>query len=355
MILGLLLSCGESIKSMSKTGQDQQFKQHYLKHFAKYFDKIYLLSYEKEKPLHLPKNVICLTNEKNLHRYLFALLAPLIYKKEFSECNTIRAYHLSGTIPALIARLLFGKNFVFNYAYNYKSFALVEKKYFQYILFVLLQPLVFVIAKKILIANKNLINNSHKLVYLPNGVDPTFFKPKTLTKEKSKLILSVGRLESQKNYQNLISALSGSKLKLKIVGRGKLKQELLTLAKKLNIDLEITEKIPNSQMPIIYSKADLFIMPSIIEGHPKALLEAMACTLPVIGTNVQGIKEIIIDKQNGLLCDTNTSSIRGAIETLLNNHVLRKNLSVNARKFVIKNFNLKSLIKAEISAIKSAA
>ena len=75
--------------------------------------------------------------------------------------------------------------------------------------------------------------------------------------------------------------------------------------------------IPNSELPGYINKAKAFVLPSIYEGHPKALIEAMACSIPVIGCDSPGIKEIIGNGSNGLLCATTPGSLRNAINKVL--------------------------------------
>jgi glycosyltransferase involved in cell wall biosynthesis len=81
---------------------------------------------------------------------------------------------------------------------------------------------------------------------------------------------------------------------------------------------------------------------------PKALLEAMACGLPCIGTNVAGIKEIIIHRENGYLCETTAASIKEAILEIMNNHMLQERIGRNARIMVVEKFALETVLKNEI-------
>ncbi len=86
---------------------------------------------------------------------------------------------------------------------------------------------------------------------------------------------------------------------------------------------------------------------------PKALLEAMACGLPCIGSNVEGIREIIKHKENGYLCETDAESIRQAILEVLEDGALRKNIGQNARRTIIDNFSLKKGLEKEVALYES--
>ena len=88
------------------------------------------------------------------------------------------------------------------------------------------------------------------------------------------------------------------------------------------------------------------------EGHPKALIEAMACGCACVGTDSPGIREILVHEGNGLLCAANPASIKNAIETLLSNEKLKNKLQKNARDFAEKHFSSAKLIEREIKLLQ---
>jgi glycosyltransferase involved in cell wall biosynthesis len=352
MNLAIFPALGDSLSKMSKTGQDVQLINEYLPSFLKKYSKIYFFSYDHETPKTLPKNVTVLSNKYKLHRYLYGILMPFVYRNELQSCNVIRAYHLSGTFPAIISKVFLNKPFIFNYGYDYKKFALIEKKYLQHAMLFVLQPFAILLAKKIFMAGYENLKISKKSIYLPNGVNLKIFTPKkNKNLQKCVRLLSVGRLESQKNYPMLLESVSGLNVDVTIVGTGQLKFQLLQKAKKMGIILKIIDKVPHNQMPSMYKKADIFVMSSLTEGNPKALLEALATGLPSVGTKVEGIKEIIIDKENGLLSDTTTKDIRAKIMELIKSKKLREKLSKNARKTIVEKYDLQKLLKIETSTL----
>lgn len=356
MILGIILSIGDSITNMSKSGQDVRFKKYYLEEYSKNFSKIYLFSYKNEKISELPSNVILVPNKYELSRYLYAILMPFLNLNIFLKCDVFRVFHLLGVIPAVLSKIFLKKRFIFNYAYDYFSFSLIEKKYVQSLILKIIEPLALFFTDRVFVANENLFNrfrNNKKIVFLPNGVDVDFFSSKRLTnKNTSKTILSVGRLEKQKNYENLILALSGLKTKLILVGNGTLRNKLIKLADKKRVNLKLIEKVDNTKMPSVYNQADIFVLPSLKEGSPKVLFEAMSCGLPVVGSGVEGIKEVIIHEKNGILVKTDNLSIREGIKKILFNKKLSQKLGKRARIDAIKKFNFKALIAKEVKLIK---
>jgi glycosyltransferase involved in cell wall biosynthesis len=168
-------------------------------------------------------------------------------------------------------------------------------------------------------------NNSIKSKYLPNIIrdDNVYFKKR----EKLKPILIVTRtLDEVYNIPLSIMAFKDLKkvvpdAKLKIVGDGKLKNEILELVKKENIDdIEFIGRVPNSKIGEILNTADIFINTSNKDNMPLSLFEALACGLPVISTKVGGIPDYITDGINGFLIEPNNKEqLISKIIYILNN------------------------------------
>ncbi|MCR4324830.1 MAG: glycosyltransferase family 4 protein [Candidatus Curtissbacteria bacterium] len=354
MNLAIFLSTGESFEDMDKRGQGSQFRKFYLKAFSQNFDLVYIFSYSNEKVKGLPDNVFVIKNKFSLPRYIYALLLPILERNTIKTCTVIRTYHISATPPAIISKIIYNIPFVFNYAYDYKKVARLERKYPQILFFTLVEPFAKFFANKIFVASKEISTGTKKEIFLPNGVDTEFYKPQKV-KKKGNMILTIGRLESQKNFESLIKAIKGLNVELVIVGSGKLKKKLIQDAKKQKVNLKIIDRLENTRLPSLYNKADIFVLPSLIEGSPKSLLEAMSCSIPPIGTNVMGIREIIKNKNNGLLAKVDSESLSKKIKYLITNPSVRLKLGKNARGFIEKNYDLKNLIKIEISTIKNAA
>ncbi len=357
MNLGIFLSSGDSLTDMEKYGQADRFKSFYLKYFADNFDNIYLFSYENEKISGLPRNVKLVGNRYKIHRWLYNLLIPFLEYKNILKCDVFRAYHLSGTFPAIVTKIFFLKPFVFNYGYDYREFVVVEKKYFQYILLTLVHPLACFFAERIIAVTKAVLKwtPKEKTVFIPNGVDTKVFKPLRKLNSKRLKVINIGRLETQKNQLNLVKSLKGLPVDLLIIGRGSLKNQILKLAKDLKVNVKIIDRVDNTKLPKMYNQADIFALPSITEGPVKVLLEAMACGLPVVGSKVNGIKEILKDNVNGIFCSTEVKSIRRAIVKLVSSRELRVKIGDNARQYMVENFELLKLLHKEVLLIKGAS
>jgi len=105
------------------------------------------------------------------------------------------------------------------------------------------------------------------------------------------------------------------------------------------LPITITGHIPHSDLPAYYSLIDVFIHPSLRDGMPNAILEAMACEKAVIATAVGGTKEILEDGKNGVIVNVNDASMLAKkIIELLDNPKKRELLGKNARELITSKF-----------------
>lgn len=153
--------------------------------------------------------------------------------------------------------------------------------------------------------------------------------------EKKNIIVTVGRLTKEKGHKILIEAFAkvqDKSWKLSIVGDGRERQSL----EKLAVDLRIQDRVIfhghqanfNKQL----SEAKIFVLPSLSEGFPNALIEAMSVPLPCIATIcTPGIKEVVEDEKNALLVEkNNANALADTINRLVLDESLREKLASNA-------------------------
>nr|WP_276698471.1 glycosyltransferase [Methanobacterium formicicum] len=193
-----------------------------------------------------------------------------------------------------------------------------------------------------------------KIDVIPFGVDTEFFRPLDVYKDENIFqILSVGYLIERKGFEYLIKAMpfvlkEHKQARLKIVGSGPMESKLKELIYELNLEgeVEILKNVSDEELLMIYNSADIFVLPSIVdsqgntEGLGVVLLEAMACGLPVIGSNVGGIPDIIENNESGLLVpERDIPSLTGAILQLTTDHKLRGKLSHSSLNTVKNRFN----------------
>ena len=153
-------------------------------------------------------------------------------------------------------------------------------------------------------------------------------------------VLSVGRLDPEKGAIHLIRAMAillqngKQDFILNIVGDGREKAALETEVRRLGLTKYVKFYGYISFGPellSLYEASDLFVLPSLTEGCPQTLFEAMAYGLPVVATKVGGIPDLIADEENGLLVHPgNPKDMSHAIERLITDTDLKDRLSKNA-------------------------
>lgn len=203
---------------------------------------------------------------------------------------------------------------------------------------------------------KDLIRNS-KIKIIQNGIfGIDRFKPiKTRSAEPYRLI-SVGRLSWEKGHIFLIRAMEiilkrFPQTTLSIVGDGVEKKKLVELTESLGISgsVHFLGFVERKNIPEVLFGHDIFILPSIWEGFPYTLIEAMASALPVVATNVGGVKELIIDHEGGILVESKDyDGIAQSIIDLLNNSGLRERFgSFNRKRVEAEFYGSKMLLSME--------
>lgn len=303
-----------------------------------------------------------LPNKWNIRSKLYSIIAPFLHQRALKEANFYKTNQMNGAWTAVLAKLLFRKKLIVKTGYQWSlNFARENDDKFKKTLIYLVELISYRYADKVTVtsqeAKRHVIEaykvQPEKISLIPNYIDTDLFKPIKINRSDAKIRLCfVGRLVECKNLFSLIDAVKDLEIQLTIIGDGPLRKELEARSNALGINVVFKGIIPNNEVPIELNHADIFIQPSLYEGNPKTLLEAMACRLAVIGTDVPGINEIITYGENGLLCETSAESIREAIQTLLNNKELRTNLGKNAAEYIRQNFSLDVLIKREVKLLE---
>lgn len=168
-------------------------------------------------------------------------------------------------------------------------------------------------------------------------------------------ILYVGQISKAKGVNLLLHAflkIKNQHLELNLVLIGKLHEHILNVSQ---IKSEIGKRIhylgylSQKKVSKFMKSAEILILPSLSEGSPKVICEALACGTPVIGSRIAGIEEIIKDGFNGLLVTPNNiDELAKAIDTLLLNKELIQQFSKNAITIINENFNMELNIKKYI-------
>lgn len=159
---------------------------------------------------------------------------------------------------------------------------------------------------------------------------------------ESHVVVSAGRMTTQKNQKMLIEAFSEvnkkyPEYKLIIYGEGELRKDLENKIDELNIksNVSLPGNVPDIHEQI--KNAEIFVLSSDFEGLSNALMEAMLMGFPVISTDCAGSDEIIQNKSNGLIIPVgDKQALIGSLTELIENKELKETLSVNAKKSMEK-------------------
>jgi len=190
--------------------------------------------------------------------------------------------------------------------------------------------------------SKSLMVRSSKIVNIPNCIDVDRFekpvdkisKKISLGIEPNNLIIgTVANIKAVKNHRNLLFAFEKLRKQMKdvtliLVGSGPLDDQIRRLTSELGLSENVVFLGHRSDIAELYQIFDIFCLSSFSEGFPLSILEAMACEVPVVATNVSGINEIIQSGINGILVPSdNSNTLAGALVMLAQNAILRQTVA----------------------------
>ena len=175
--------------------------------------------------------------------------------------------------------------------------------------------------------------NAKNIYYISGiGIDTGKFANPSVSREikrnelgiplNSTVLISIGELSKRKNHQVIIKALSkikSDKLHYIICGQGKLRDKLLSLCARLKVENRVMFLGYRNDTVDLLHMSDIFVFPSLQEGLPVALMEAMAAGLPCVASKIRGNVDLLEHEKGGLLCDANNDEYSGAIENILKN------------------------------------
>ena len=171
-----------------------------------------------------------------------------------------------------------------------------------------------------------------------NGIDLSRCVPKTTYETgETVTILHVGRFDVPKNHPGLLEAFrllleTHPECRLRLVGDGELRPDMEKLAREKGIaDFVEFCGMQSNVYPYLHD-ADIFTLPSIYEGNPMTIIEAMGTGLPIVASRVGGIPDMISDGESGLLVEPEPQSICAGLTRLVGDAALRQRLGLAARK-----------------------
>ena len=368
MILALFFTRGVSLKIWHETGLFYREKQLYESHLKNGdLKKIYWLTYGRNDfeisqqlkakgVLHPSIEIISMPRmfRTRTGKLIYSFLLPIIQRTYLKRADVYKTNQMDGSWSAILSKLLYGKFLIVRTGYTLSSFGKnLKNSKLRIWIYQLIEWFAYKFADRAVVASKKDYNyvidnyklSADKLTILPNYVDTDSFKP--LQRDRyEKRIVCVGRLNRQKNLFNLISALAKTEFSLDVFGQGELRDALEKHAINAGSMVRFKGCVPNSELPMVLNRYKYYIIPSFFEGMPKTLLEAMACGCICIGSNVDGINEVIRRDFNGYLSNgTDDEEIYQALNTAIkdDNELIVK----NAVETITKRFSLKAITQLD--------
>lgn len=312
MRIGVIPAIGAGLQTMHATGQLERLWAH-LDAYGQEVTFFSYLSPDAEWPLwrqfcgtnsigrRLPTNIRGWSPKR------LALLWPLVSPVAFRSCDVLRGLNLQAAVPCLMARIIHGIPFVVSHGADYEAIARIHGHDGQARKWRWLRRLAFRFAAAVIVPNPVQAERLQRqfprarIVHLPNWVDTERFHPtKAGPPGPRRVLLYVGRLVAEKNLARLARVADQIGVPLYVIGAGPEEVELQRLGAKC------LGTIPWVVLPryLAMAESGCFVLPSISEGHPKALLEAMATGLQcAVSSRVEGVVEhmkdaVVFDPEN---------------------------------------------------------
>lgn len=197
-----------------------------------------------------------------------------------------------------------------------------------------------------------------RIIHHPIGIDITRFQPRTgqykqQGNDEPVTIVTVGRLVQEKGMGYALEALAGVRkqrpnlpVRYRILGGGPLENSLRVQAKHLGLDDIVEFMGPQDQAVVrsVLAQADLFLLPSVAEALPVSIMEAMACGLPVVATEVGSVAELVKDGHTGrLVPPADSKALARALLEMLDRRESWSKLGSAGRSLVAQRYDIDKL------------
>lgn len=303
-------------------------------------------------------------NKWGLPNTVFGALLPFGYFQKIRKVDVLKTNQMYGAHVAAKVSRIFGKPWILRQGYSYvehtrRSFGVESKeakaaRAYEARNVKRASHLVFSTREIALEAKRRYTLEGNMFSVVPNYVQKEFWSPPHRAqprRAKFKCVF-VGRFVAQKNLDSLIRASRGISMELVLIGDGVKRGELTSLAKTLGVSCQFPGRVDQEAVKKIMADADFFVLPSLYEGHPKALLEAMCFGIPVLASNCPGNDTIVNDNETGILVDPTEEGLRqGILKMVSLDAEERRRLGIAAREWISKKFTLEEVLNFEKKVI----
>jgi glycosyltransferase involved in cell wall biosynthesis len=202
-----------------------------------------------------------------------------------------------------------------------------------------------------------------KLRYIPNGLDISLWSPSVLRDTPEPVIVCVARFVARKRHLDLVRAAEqlvarGVRFRLIFVGDGPLAPTVKAAAREGSAARHVEFRGPLGMTAIReeLAVADICCLPSLWEGMANSVMEAMAAGLPVVGTDVNGIADLVVDGETGWLVPPSSPNVLAdALAGLIGDAALRRRFAQAGRARVARHFTMDAMVAAKTSLYRELA
>lgn len=368
LTIGVLPPLGGSLTSLHESGQVKRLVDYYFPSYLERFDRILLFSSCRE-------SLADFTDDRALLRRAAvvpppgdkqgraACLARLVNTRVLRSCSVLRAMQAPGALPALTARV----PLVVTYGYSYRDVsryagrpAWVEAPRQLALTGVLSAALRR--ATVTLLTNPALEQEARRLgarrvSLIPNGVPLDLFAANGRHVEPTADVVVLGRLSNEKNVRLIARAAAhiDQRLRVRVIGDGPLRAELEAAFTAAGCEATFLGTVSYAELPPLLRAASVYVLPSSTEGRAKALLEAMACGLPCVVSDIPAFKDIVAAGAAVSFPPGDERALADILTRLLADPDRRAALGALGRAFVENTADLGHALAEETSMLAAVA
>jgi glycosyltransferase involved in cell wall biosynthesis len=368
-VLGLLPALGGGLGELASTGQTSRLLDGYVARYLTSFDRVRYFTYLVESlgdfttDASLLARVDVVAPRQASSRGRRAATLAWTESHALRSCAVLRAFQVTGTVPAIAANARFGVPYVTTYGFSYAQLSQPGPKR---LLKAAVERLGLRRAAAVIATTEALRARAARLArevhLIPNGVDTQRFAPPPGGRKPGRpaRILYVGRFSPEKNLETLIAAAAALTrwlpVHLVFVGAGPLQVRLREQARVAGVDITFPGVVPQERLPPLYAAADAFVLASFTEGHPKVLLEALAAGVPCVASDCEGNRSLVVEGETGLLFDPRRpDELADRLASVLTDGALAEALGRSGRAMVVAGYDLGTLVTAEIALLRRVA
>ena len=370
MQLILVLSFGGSLRRWAAQGILTREIEIYLQYLARgIVDRLFIFSYAEDDEIGLIAAPPALLRRIVLVRPPRPLRSPwarLCYSLDPRRMRAIRAAgvdvaktnQVSGSWVALLLRL-FGVRLFARCGYLLSRNHVKSGSYGRVLLSYPLEWLLFTAADLVSVTTEQAagsvrrrIRSGEKVFVAPTYVDTAIFRADAGGKTIENAVIFVGRLEPPKNLLSLVKACQACGMGLHIVGTGSLEPAVTELAAAIGAELRILRGLQNNEIAELFKSYKYFALPSLYEGLPKSLIEAMSSEMVYIGTPVPGITDLLTDGVTGYLSDGLDEAAIARTIARARTDPASADVARRARAFVVARHSIQAYLDRERFAME---